>query len=330
MEIETCTRPGETPAKKHVHVSVIMSVSDDPACACSCPTVPVAPVVPTNNSDQTVKRWWWVSIPIVAFALWFTPAPQDATNPTNPTNPTAVTTTVKPPVGPTTQTPLPAPVPVATQPVSSSPVPPAIPLGATGGIDGGFPGVTPIGGAPVGGTGIAVCANDAGNFGTAPSYANPHSPSWIKAHTVSWNVKRLAQCGVSVQAFDVCGDLLESQRFGDNAAYLGQTLFLHNGSQLQIDQLDSNDKLVSRTTYVIGGTPGQRVLMAYSFDAQLHRLYEARIFNANDASLVTASLWTFGSDEKASAPQGFAGNDQITANVAQHFYHFSYYVSGNW
>jgi hypothetical protein len=326
MEIETGTKPGETPAKKHVHVSVIMSVSDDPACACSCPPAPVVPVVPTDTPEQTVKKWWWVAIPIIAFGLWFTPAPEDANKPAAPTT---VTTPVTTPSGPTSQAPVtPAPAPVSSTPVT--PPPANTPPGATGGNGGGSAGATPVGGVPVGGTGIAVCSNDAGNFSSSPSYASPHSPNWVKANTVNWNVKRLAQCGVSVQAFDVCGNLLESQQFGDNAAYLGQTLYFHKGDQLQIDQLDGSDKLVSRTTYIIGGTPGQRVLMAYSFDAQLHRLYEARIINSNDASLVTASLWTFGSDGQASAPRSYSGNDQVAANMAQHFYHFSYYVSGNW
>jgi hypothetical protein len=336
MEIDTAGQPGETSTTKYVHVAVIMSVSDDPACACACPQ---APVVPTNNPEQKSNVWWWVAVPIVALGLWVTPAPHDATPPIAPAPVSAPVTTAGAPGGitpqkPVGQSPPSAQAPVAPAPGSSTPVTTGAAVtssGATDGNDGGSTVATPIGGATGSeGSGIAVCPNDAGNFSTVPSYASAHSPNWVKANTVSWNVKQLAQCGVSVQAFDVCGNLLESQHFGDNAAYLGQTLYLHKGNQLQVDRLDNDDKLVSRTTYILGGTPGQRVLMAYSFDTQLHRLYEARISNANDASHVTAALWTFDSDGKASAPRSFAGNDQINANVAQHFYHFSYYVSGNW
>ena len=332
MEIETGTKPGETPVKKHVHVSVIMSVSDNPACACPCP--PVA-VVPTNTAEQRLKKWWWVVVPILSLGIWYTPPYQVAVNPVSPTQ---VATPVTTPSGTgatkqPTVTKTPTPTPVASTPVTTPP-------GATGG-DGGKSGndgngtsvgSTPAGGVPVGGNPAipGVCPNNAGNFSTVPGYASPHSPNWVKGQTVNWNVKRLAQCGVSVQAYDVCGNLLEAQQYGDNAAYLGQTLYFHKGNQLQIDQLDGNDKLANRTTYVNGGTAGQRVTTAYSFDAQLNRLYEARVSGGTDGSITTAVLWAFGTDGQASAPRTYTGNDQIAANVAQHFYHFSYFTSGNW
>lgn len=175
-----------------------------------------------------------------------------------------------------------------------------------------------------------MCPNNEGNFSTVPDYASPHSPNWVKSQTVNWFVKRLAQCGVSVQSYDVCGNLLEAQQYGDDAAYLSQTLYLHKGSQLQIDQLDAHDQLKNRTTYIVSGTPSRRVTTVYQFDSQLHLLFEARVVYDSESSNQTAELWAFDAHGQATSPVAFNDNDQITANVAPHFYHFSNFAPGNW
>ncbi len=331
LEIET--RPhghdAEHPVKKHVHVQVVMAVTDHEDCACIDPKPPVpTPPAPPSPVKQ-FKQWaWWLIVPILGGALLMPPYPEQQKQPTQPAPVTGTTTPGSPGVTP-------APAPVTAQPVTPAPVKPApAPADPTQ-----VPPVTLPGDAGDLGSGAGLpsapppsigCNGLTGQLATAPDYTAMHTTPWVKAHADSWFVKRLPQCGATVQAFDINQRSINVQDYGANMVYLGQRVYVYSHDQIQIDSFDQLDRFVGRTIYRYDGAQTRRVSLAFRFDAHKHLIYEARINRDSDASIASITLWTFAADGQVCSQKTYTAQGQISANLRRYFFQFPEFDSGSW
>jgi hypothetical protein len=144
----------------------------------------------------------------------------------------------------------------------------------------------------------------------------------MKAAAVRWVISPTEKCGHQVEIFDNCGRLMNIQNYGSGGSYLGGLVYLYKGNQVQIDALDPSGNLLGRTTYLLSQTCPDTITLAFRFDSQGRRLYEARVLDDETGAASRLTLWTFAPAEKSVARSVITDKSQMESILGSDFYQF--------